>query len=91
MTQWLGKFIESLSKHAKPTSRLKRKETKFEWNHSCRTAFNEIKNTVKLAKPPNNAFYVTTDASDHATNAVLGKMNDSKKNELVPVEFMSKQ
>ena len=57
------------------------KDAKFDFNESCRTAFDEIKSrlvTASIMLPPdlNNDYEIVCDASDYAMGAVLGQRNE---------------
>ncbi|KAG9450316.1 hypothetical protein H6P81_010281 [Aristolochia fimbriata] len=47
---YIQRFISNLARRCQPFSRLLKKETTFEWDESCRNAFNNIK--AYLTKPP---------------------------------------
>ncbi|KAG9447197.1 hypothetical protein H6P81_013325 [Aristolochia fimbriata] len=47
---YIRRFISNLAGRCQPFSRLLKKETPFEWDESCRNAFNNIK--AYLTKPP---------------------------------------
>ena len=70
------RFIKDFSKISIPLCRLLEKDTKFDFDESCRSAFEEIKS--KLVSAPimltpdwNNEFEIICDASDYATGVVL--------------------
>ena len=75
------RFIKVFSKISKPLCRLLKKDEKFDFDESCRAAFEEIKS--KLVSAPimltpdwNNEFEIMCDASDYAMGAVLGQRTD---------------
>ncbi|KAG9459166.1 hypothetical protein H6P81_003674 [Aristolochia fimbriata] len=47
---YIRHFISNLARRCQPFSRLLKKDTSFEWDESCRNAFNNIK--AYLTKPP---------------------------------------
>ena len=71
------RFIKDFSKIARPLCRLLEKDTKFNFDDSCKAAFEEIK--IRLVQPPimaapewDQGFEIMCDASDFAMGAVLG-------------------
>ena len=74
------RFIKVFSKISKPLCRLLEKDAKFDFDESCKYAFEEIKSRLVLAPimltPDwNNEFEIMCDASDYAMGAVLGRRN----------------
>ena len=74
------RFIKDFSKVARPLCRLLEKNTKFNFDDSCKAAFEEIK--IRLVQAPimaapewDQGFEMMCDASDFAMGAVLGKEN----------------
>ena len=72
------RFIKDFSKISRPLCRLLEKDVKFNFDESCRFAFDEIKS--KLVTTPimvipdrNNEFELMCDASDFAMRVVLGQ------------------
>ena len=72
------RFIKDLPKISKPLCRLLEKDAKFNFDESCRFAFDEIKS--KLVTSPimvildlNNDFEIMCVASDFAMGVVLGQ------------------
>ena len=72
------RFIKDFSKISKPLGRLLEKDAKFNFDESCRFAFDEIKS--KLVTKPimvildwNNEFEIICDGSDFAMRVVLGQ------------------
>ena len=72
------RFIKDFSKIARPLCRLLEKDTRFNFDDSCKAGFQEIK--IRLVQAPimaapewNQGFEVMCDASDFAIGAVLGK------------------
>ena len=72
------RFIKDFSKISRPLYRLLEKDSKFDFDESCKAAFDEIKS--RLVTPPimvtpdwNKEFEIMCDASDYAMGAVLGK------------------
>ena len=75
------RFIEGLSKIAKPMTELLKKDKKFEWTEDCEKSFNELK--IRLTTAPvltlpdiYRSFHVYCDASRQDIGCVL--MQDSK-------------
>ena len=75
------RFIKDFSKIARPLCRLLEKDTKFNFDDSCKAAFEEIK--IKLVQAPimaapewDQEFEVMCDASDFAMGAVLGQRKE---------------
>ena len=75
------RFIKDFSKIARPLCRLLEKDTKFNFDDSCKAAFEEIK--IKLVQAPimaapewNQGFEIMCDASDFAMGAVLGQRKE---------------
>ena len=72
------RFINDFSKISKPLCRLLEKDAKFDFDESCRSAFDEIKSrlvTAPIILTPdwNNDFEIMCDASDYAMGAILGQ------------------
>ena len=94
MIGWIGKFIPQLSHHTSVLTPLRRKKSKWLWTNDQDIAFNNIKNLAErtpILKHPDldKEFIVITDASDYALGGVL--MQKNANDDLVPVEYMSKQ
>ena len=75
------RFIKDFSKIARPLCRLLEKDTKFNFDDSCKDAFEEIK--IRLVQAPimaapdwDQEFKVMCDASDFAMGAVLGQRKE---------------
>ena len=75
------RFIKDFSKIARPLCRLLEKDTRFNFDDSCKAAFEEIK--IKLIQAPimaapewDQGFEIMCDASDFAMGAVLGKRKE---------------
>ena len=71
------RFIKDFSKIARPLFRLLEKDAKFDFDHACKLAFEEIKARLIMAPiiaTPNwsKDFEIMCDASDFAMGAVLG-------------------
>ena len=71
------RFIKDFSKISKPLCRLLEKDAKFDFDESCRSAFEEIKSRlvstpIMLTPDWNNEFEIMCDASDYAMGTVLG-------------------
>ena len=75
------RFIKDFSKISRPLCRQLEKYAKFEFDESCRFAFEEIKSRLVIAPimaTPNwnKEFEIMCDASDHAMGAVLGQLTE---------------
>ena len=75
------RFIKDFSKIARPLCRLLEKDTKFNFDATCQSSFEEIKSRLVeapiMAKPDwNSEFEIMCDASDYAMGAVLGQKAD---------------
>ena len=75
------RFIKDFSKIARPLCRLLEKDTKFNFDDSCKAAFEEIK--IRLVQAPimaapdwDQEFEVMCDASDFVMGAVLGQRKE---------------
>ena len=75
------RFIKDFSKNFRPLCRLLEKDAKFDFDESCKSAFEEIK--YKLVSAPimltpnlNNEFEIMCDASDYAMGASLGQRTE---------------
>ena len=71
------RFIKDFSKISKPVCKLLEKDAKFDFEESCRSAFEEIKSIlvsapIMLTLDWNNKFEFICDASDYAMGVVLG-------------------
>ena len=71
------RFIKDFSKIFIPLCKLPEKDAKFDFDESCRAAFEEIKSRlvsapIMLTPYWNNEFEIMYGASDHAMGAVLG-------------------
>ena len=72
------RFIKDFSKISRPLCRLLEKDAKFDFDESCRSAFDEIKSRlviapIMLTPEWNNNYEIMCDASDNAMGAVLGQ------------------
>ena len=75
------RFIKDFSKISRPLCKLLEKYAKFDFDESCRSAFEEIKSRlvstpIMLTPDWSNEFEIMCDASDYATGAVLGQRTD---------------
>ena len=75
------RFIKDFSKIARPLCRLLEKDTRFNFDDSCKAAFEEIK--IRLVQAPimaapkwDQGFEVMCDGSDFAMGAVLGQRKE---------------
>ena len=71
------RFIKDFSKISRPLCRLLEKDAKFDFDESCRSAFDEIKSRlvttpIMLTLDWNNDYEIMCNASDYAIGAVLG-------------------
>ena len=70
------RFIKDFSKVSKPLCRLLEKDENFDFDESCKSAFDEIKSIlvaahIMLTLNWNNDYEIMCDASDYAMGAVL--------------------
>ena len=77
------RFIKDFSVIARPLTTLLCKDTKFEFDSDCLTAFHTIKGVLisaPVVQPPDwdLPFEIMIDASDFAVGAVLGQRKDKK-------------
>ena len=75
------RFIKDFSKISRPLCKLLEKDAKFDFDESCRSAFEEIKSRlvsapIMLTRDWNNEFEIICDASDYAMGAVLGHITE---------------
>ena len=75
------RFIKDFSKISKPLCRLLEKDANFDFDESCRIAFEEIKSRlvstpIMLTPEWRNEFKIMCDASDYAMGAVLGQRTE---------------
>ena len=75
------RFIKNYSHIARPLSKLLGKDVPFDFDHSCFTAFNQLKKKLSSApiiRPPDWTlpFEIMCDASDYAIGSVLGQRLD---------------
>ena len=75
------RFIKDFSKISKPLCRLLEKDANFDFDESCRAAFEEIKSRlvsapIMLTPDWNNEFEIMCAASDYAMGAVLGQRTE---------------
>ena len=75
------RFIKDFSKIARPLCRLLEKDTRFNFDDSCKAAFKEIK--IRLVQAPimatlewDQEFEIMCDSSDFAIGAVLGQRKE---------------
>ena len=75
------RFIKDFSKIARPLCRLLEKDTRFNFDDSCKAAFEEIK--IRLVQAPimaapewDQGFEIMCDANDFAMGAVLGQRKE---------------
>ena len=75
------RFIKDFSKISRPLCRLLEKDTRFEFDNSCLSAFKEIKSRLVIAPimaTPywNKEFEIMCVANDYARGAVLGQRTE---------------
>ena len=75
------RFIRDFSKISRPLCRLLEKDAKFDFNESCRSAFEEIKSRLVIAPiiatpDLNKEVEIICDVSDYAMRAVLGQRTE---------------
>ena len=80
-TGFYRRFIKDFSKISKPLCKLLEKYVNFNFDESCRSAFEEIKSSlvtapIMLTHDWNNYFEIMCDASDYAMGAVLGQRTE---------------
>ena len=76
------RFIKGFSKISRPLCRRLEKDANFDFNESCRSAFDEIKSRlvtapIMLIPDWNNDFEIMCDASEYAMGAVLGQRTEN--------------
>ena len=76
------RFIRDFSKIARPLCRILEKDTKFNFDATCQSSFEDIKSRLVeapiMAKPYwNSEFEIMCDASDYAMGVVLGQKADT--------------
>ncbi|XP_073153969.1 uncharacterized protein [Henckelia pumila] len=72
------RYIQDFAKIASPLCKLLQKYVSFEFDESCKTSFDKLKDSLTSApiiQPPNwsKPFEIMCDASDYAVGAVLGQ------------------
>jgi hypothetical protein len=77
------RFIKNFSKLASPLFFLLTKDVDFHWTDNCELSFADLKqklSTAPILRGPNWAlpFHISSDASDTAIGAVLGKQEDKE-------------
>ena len=75
------RFIKDFSKISRPLWRLLENDAKFDFDESCKSAFEEIKSRlvsapIMLRPDWNNEFEIMYDASDYAMGVVLGQRTE---------------
>ena len=75
------RFIKDFSKTSRPLCKLLEKDAKFDFNESCRFAFEEIKSILVIAPIMatldwNKEFKIMCDVSDYVMGAVLGQRTE---------------
>ena len=87
MVGYYRKFISRFADAARPTTKLTRKDSKFEWSDDCQTGFEYLKTClteVPILKYPNlhKRYVVFTDASDQTAAAVLTQEYSNENGEV---------
>ena len=87
------RFIKDFLKIVWPLTRLTQKDTPFEWNEACQTAFESLKKRMTEASvlrhfDQNRESYLKTDSSDYVNSDVLSQKDDDDV--LHSVAFYSK-
>ena len=75
------RFIKDFLKIVWPLTWLTQKDTPFEWNEACQTAFESLKKQITEASvlrhfDQNRELYLKTDSSDYVNSDVLSQKND---------------
>ena len=75
------RFIKDFSKISRPLCRLLEKDANFDFDESCKSAFDEIKSrliTAPIMVTPdwNKEFEIMCDASDYTMGAILGQRTE---------------
>ena len=81
MLDFYRRSIKDFSKISRPLCKLLEKGTKFDFDESCRSAFEEIKSRlvsapIMLTPDWNNEFEIMCDASDYVMGDVLGQRTE---------------
>ena len=79
--EFYRRFIKDFSKISRPLCRLLENNANFDFDESCRSAFEEIKSKLVtdpiMVKPDwNKEFEIVCDVSDYAMGAVLGQRTE---------------
>ena len=79
--EFYRRFSKDFSKIFRPLCKLLEKDAKFDFDESCRSAFEEIKSRlvsapIMLTPDWSNEFEIMCDASDYAMGAVLGQRTE---------------
>ena len=79
--EFYRRFIKDFSKISRPLCRLLEKNAKFDFDESCKSAFEEIKSRlvsapIMLTPDWSNEFEIMCDVSDYAMGAVLGQRTE---------------
>ena len=87
------RFIKDFLKIVWPLTQLTKKDTPFEWNETCQTAFESLKKQMTEASVlrhfnQNRELYLKTDSSDYVNSDVLSQKDDNDV--LHSVAFYSK-
>ena len=90
MVGYYRKFISRFADAARPVTKLKRKDAKFEWSDDCQSGFEYLKLSL-LSLPFLNRYVVFIDASDQTAAALLTQEYKDDDNEIkeVPIAYLS--
>ncbi|KAG9444234.1 hypothetical protein H6P81_015574 [Aristolochia fimbriata] len=81
---YIRRFISNLAGRCQPFSRLRKKDTPFEWDDSCRNAFNNIKayltkSPVLVAPMVNRPLLLYIAAQEKSVGALLAQCDEDNK------------
>ena len=81
LASYYRRFIDKFAEIAAPLYRMQDKNSKFQWNKQCRSAFQSLKQNLSsapvLAFPnPQDTFILDTDAGDVGIGGVLSQVQD---------------
>ena len=84
LSNYYRRFIKDFTRLVAPLTRLTGKDVKFQWNHSCATAFDQLKRALTsapiLAYPDFHIpFDLYVDASQDGLGMVLGQTQDENQ------------
>lgn len=93
LVNYYSKFVPNVSSIMKPIYQLLKKNNRFEWNHDCEVAFNQIKKIISSDNvlthfDPELPIILSTDASYNGIAAALS--HQMKNGDIRPVLFISR-